>query len=150
MRSLFATVWERALALADWPDETKEAVLRQQFEAQHDGYRSAHPEADHELILVDGEPVGRLYVRREAEVIGLMDISLLPAWRNRGLGSRLIRDLLAEAREGGQRVELYVEKWNPDARRLYLRLGFADREDIGTHWMMEWRPDESPHVKKDS
>ncbi|MBG0784467.1 MAG: GNAT family N-acetyltransferase [Anaerolineaceae bacterium] len=48
-----------------------------------------------------------------------------PAWRNRGIGTRMMahieQDLL---RRGYSYVTLNVAKENPDARRLYERLGY--------------------------
>ena len=138
LRTLFFSSWDRAIALADWPDETKQLVLNQQFEAQDSSYRMERPDASYELILLAGEPVGRLYVHRAGESIDLMDITLLPAYRNGGLGTAIMKDLFAEASVADKPVELYVEKWNPQARRLYLRLGFTDTEDIGSHWKLAW------------
>lgn len=140
LRKVFLSSWDRALAAADWSAEMKEAVLQQQFDAQRTYYREQFPEAEHTIILADGEPAGRLYVRREPRLLVLMDITLLPGWRNRGIGSALVRELLAEAAADGREVTLHVEKWNPAARRLYQRLGFTDSGDIGSHWKMAWAP----------
>ena len=140
LRALFFTTWDRAIALADWPDETKQLVLNQQFEAQDSSYHMEFPDADYELILLAGEPVGRLYVSRGDQSIELMDITLLPEHRNRGLGTAIIKDLMTEAGATGKPIVLYVEKWNPEARALYMRHGFTDTEDIGSHWKMAWNP----------
>ena len=43
------------------------------------------------------EPVGRLYVARWSDEIRIVDIALLPAFCNRGLGTTLVRALQAEA-----------------------------------------------------
>ncbi|MCC9648213.1 GNAT family N-acetyltransferase [Rubrivivax sp. JA1029] len=51
-------------------------------------------------------------------------MQLLPAYRRAGIGSRLIAEVLAEARDQGARVSLSVLKSNP-ARSLYERLGFT-------------------------
>ena len=140
LHRIFISSWDRAIALADWPPETKKKVLEQQFHAQEAGYHSTHPEAAYDLIIVEGEVVGRLYVRREADEIGLMDITLLPGHRNRGIGSIIMQMLKAEASNAGRRLGLYVEKWNPGARRFYARHGFTELEDIGSHWRMQWLP----------
>ena len=60
---------------------------------------------------------------RPAE-IRLVDISLLPEFRNRGLGTSLLRDLFTEAEAAGKPLTIHVEKFNP-AMRLYQRLGFV-------------------------
>lgn len=48
-----------------------------------------------------------------------------PAWRNRGIGTLLMNYIENDLRERGFRfVTLNVAKENPDARRLYERLGY--------------------------
>jgi len=138
LRALFFTSWDRAIAYVDCSHEEKQAILNQQFEAQDQSYLMQYPTASRELILLEGEPVGRIYVARGEGWIELMDITLLPAYRSRGLGTGILLGVCKEATATDKKVELYVEKWNPDARRLYLRLGFADQEDIGSHWKMVW------------
>ena len=68
-----------------------------------------------------------------------MDIALLPEHRGAGIGSAVLRGLLAEAAAAGKPVRIHVERLNP-ARRLYERLGFAPIEDKGVYYLMEWRP----------
>lgn len=133
-----STRWEE-LAGVPWTDEQKEAFLRFQFEAQHTYYREKFPDAAYDVIEAGGEPVGRLYVDRRADEIRLVDIALLPEHRGRGLGGRLLDDLLAEARAAGKPVRIHVEMNNP-ALGLYRRLGFTEIEEQGVYYLMEWRP----------
>ena len=115
-------------------------MLEHQFAAQHADYHSKWPDADYSVILLDGEPAGRIYIFRGKTEFELMEMTLLPSFQNQGVGTALIRELLEEAQAGGQSVLLYVEHWNPDAKRLYSRLGFHDEEDLQTHWKMRWTP----------
>ena len=56
---------------------------------------------------------------------GMLGMSLLPAWRGRGLGERLIRQTLEAARAFGfSRVELTVRHDNARAQALYRNVGF--------------------------
>jgi predicted GNAT family acetyltransferase len=89
------------------------------------------------VIVVDGQPVGRLYVARWAEEIRVVDIAVLPEYRNRGIGSALLRDLMAEAAAAGKPLSIHVERFNP-AVRLYARLGFAPAGDAGVYLLMRW------------
>ena len=68
-----------------------------------------------------------------------MDIALLPAYRNAGIGSALLHALMAEAAQAGKPVRIHVEKQNP-ALRLYTRLGFVPIADRGVYWFLEWSP----------
>ena len=84
-------------------------------------------------------PVGRLYVARWQDEIRIVDIALLPPYRNTGLGTTILRDLLAEAAVAHKPVRIHVEKFNP-ALRLYERLGFVPIADKGVYLFMEWTP----------
>jgi ribosomal-protein-alanine N-acetyltransferase len=58
--------------------------------------------------------------------IHINNIALRPGYRNRGLGTALLRHVMAEAlRLGARRATLEVRASNVGARRLYERLGFA-------------------------
>ena len=139
---LYASTREEELAVVDWPPGQKEAFLRQQFEAQHAWYREQYPGASFDVVALDGEPVGRLYVARWERELRIVDVSLLPAWRNQGIGRRLLAALFAEADGAGKAVSIHVERFNP-ALRLYARLGFTLREDKGVYLLLE-RPVGAP------
>jgi ribosomal protein S18 acetylase RimI-like enzyme len=127
------------MALVPWDDAQKEAFVRMQFNAQHAHYQTHYPDASYQVILSGGLPVGRLYVDRSPNELHIIDIALLPEHRNAGIGSALLKDLLAEAEQTGVPVGIYVEHFNP-ARRLYDRLGFSQVADEGIYYRMEWRP----------
>lgn len=130
--AIYAGTREDELALTGWPPEQREAFLRQQHRAQQQHYRAHFPHSVCQLILVDGEVAGRLWLDDRADRLHILDIALLPAWRGRGLGSRCLQDLAAQGRALGIQVELH----NP-ARRLYERLGFvAEGQPQGLHQAM--------------
>jgi ribosomal protein S18 acetylase RimI-like enzyme len=134
--AVYASTREEELALVGWTDEQKAAFCASQFAAQDAWYRENYPGATYDVVLVDGEPAGRRYVARWPDEIRLMDIALLPAYRGRGIGSRLLDELLAEADAAGRRTSVHVEKFNR-ARSLYERLGFVEAEDKGVYVLLE-------------
>lgn len=136
---LYASTREEELSVTPWSDEEKAAFLRQQFEAQHTFYMEQFTEAELSIVLLDGEPAGRLYIDRREDEIRLIDIALMPEHRGQGIGGRLMEDLLDEGREAGLPVRIHVERFNP-ALRLYQRLGFEQVEDQGPYYLMEWQP----------
>lgn len=139
LRRLYASTREAELALVDWPLETKEAFLRMQFDAQDRHYRAVHVAASFDVVLWQGEPSGRLIVARGPSEIRVVDITLAPEARGRGLGTVLLRAILAEGQAQRLPVRLSVEPWSR-AVGLYGRLGFAAVEEHGAHLLMEWRP----------
>jgi ribosomal protein S18 acetylase RimI-like enzyme len=141
LRAVYASTREPEMALVDWPPEQKRAFLEMQFTAQDRYYHEHLPDVAYLIVLWEGEPVGRLYVGRWPDEIRLVDIALLPEYRNRGIGSALFRDLMAEARDAGKPLRIHVERFNP-AQRLYQRLGFVQIADEGVYLFLEWRPDD--------
>jgi ribosomal protein S18 acetylase RimI-like enzyme len=136
---VYASTREEELRLVDWSAEQKAAFVRQQFEAQDVYYREHYAPATFDVIEVDGEPAGRLYVARWEDEIRIVDVALLPEYRARGIGTALLRALLDEAAAAGKRLSIHVELNNP-ARRLYERLGFTLAEERGVYVLMEARP----------
>jgi ribosomal protein S18 acetylase RimI-like enzyme len=127
------------LALTDWSAAQKEAFVRQQFAAQHDHYQTHYTGAAFQVILADGQPAGRLYVARWPVEIRIVDIALLPDYRNAGIGTRLLTELMAEARQTHKLLSIHVERFNP-ALRLYTRLGFTKSGEHGVYDRMDWTP----------
>jgi len=138
LREVYACTRAQELALTPWNDEQREAFLRMQFDAQHSHYRAQFPDAEYKIILEDTEPIGRVYIRRTEE-IRILDITILPAYRNRGLGLAMIRELMAEGASSGKAVSIWVEHFNP-SRNLFDRLGFSQIQDDGYSLLLEWRP----------
>jgi len=127
------------LAVVPWDDAQKDAFLRMQFDAQDAWWRENYAEASFDVILVDGEPAGRLYVHRGRSDIRIVDIALLPEHRGNGIGTRLLEELLAEGDAEAKSVTIHVERMNP-ALRLYERLGFSLAEDKGVYLFLERAP----------
>ncbi|MFI5120547.1 MAG: GNAT family N-acetyltransferase [Thermoanaerobaculia bacterium] len=137
--SVYASTRTEELAPVPWTAEQKSVFLKMQFDAQDADYNRNYAGADFSVIEVDGVPAGRLYVERQPAEIRLIDIAFLPAFRGRGLGTGLLRDLLAEADAQGKRITLHVEVFNP-ARRLYEGLGFTAVSERSPYVFMERRP----------
>lgn len=143
LRDLYATTRAAELARVPWSDAEKAAFVAMQFRAQDQHYRAHYANAAFDVVLLDDHPIGRLYVDRGAEEIRIVDLSLLPAHRGRGIGTALLSGLQAEAARAGKVLSIHVEHANP-AQRLYRRLGFTEAGDRGVYLYMEWRPREEP------
>jgi ribosomal protein S18 acetylase RimI-like enzyme len=127
------------MALVSWPTEQKYAFLQMQSNAQRQSYTQQFPAAQWNIVLRDAESIGRLIVDQADDAIHLLDIALLPEYRNAGIGTLLIQNLLDEAAQINKPVQLHVDK-NNRAQRLYDRLGFRVIGDTGIYFSMEWRP----------
>jgi ribosomal protein S18 acetylase RimI-like enzyme len=141
--AVYASSREQELAQVPWDEAFREAFLRQQFRAQQLYYREHYAGADFLVIEKGGVPIGRFYVARTGDEIRLVDIALVPQYRNAGIGSGLIRDLLAEGASTGRPVRLQVVRSNP-ALALYERLGFRVVEDGEAYLSLEWTAAAAP------
>ena len=128
------TMWEYVDKTWGWD----EAFQRKKFDEGFD------PPAL-QMIEIDGGAVGYIRVRREPDAIFLASIEIAPESQNKGIGSRLIEDLLREGERMELPVKLLVLRVNP-ARRLYERLGFECTNETETHFEM-WR---MPSTKQSS
>lgn len=136
---VYASTRAEEMALVPWNEEQRKSFLTMQFAAQHSHYREQFPEANYGVILRDDQAVGRLYVLRDKTETRILDITVLPEYRNRGIGTSLLRDLLDEASHSGKPVLIYVETFNPSLR-LFERLGFRIMAEEGFNFLLEWRP----------
>ena len=137
---LYASTRGDEMALVGWDKPQQEAFLRMQFKAQRSSYAMQFPNADYRIIVHDGRAAGRLIVDRSGDNILLIDIALLPEFRNAGIGSTLMKQVMAEAARSQKPVKLHVEKFNR-ARRFYDRLGFSTVGDHGIYLEMVWKPE---------
>ena len=138
---VYANTHQGELNLLAWDETHKQEYLHMQFNAQHTYYQEQFTRASFQIILLDGEPIGRLYVDRRTDEIRIIDIALLAEHRKKGIGSELMGDILAEARIADLPVRIYVEQFNP-ALHLYERLGFSQANQVGMYYLMEWRPEQ--------
>jgi len=139
LQAVYASTRSQELAQVPWTSEERERFVQQQFHAQDHSYRNNYPGAEFLIVVVDGTDAGRLYVHRRPDEIRIMDIALLPDFRGKGIGSRLLKELLREGEISSRIVTIHVEAFNP-ALRLYLRLGFKQAAENGVYYLMEWRP----------
>ena len=134
---VYASTREEELAQTNWTTEQKRVFCQMQFEAQTAHYLQHYLTAEYYVIEAGHDPVGRLYVDRWSREIRIMDIAILPEYRGKGIGTRLLVDLQKEAAGCGKILSIHVERMNP-ALVLYERLGFRMVEDKGVYLLLEW------------
>jgi ribosomal protein S18 acetylase RimI-like enzyme len=129
-----------------WDPTYRDALLDLQVRAKAGSYAVIHPHADHAIIMLDDDRVGRLLIDRTGPCYDLVDISILPKYRSGGIGTRIILGLCMEAEMMQKNVRLYVSITNPRAIELYKRLGFRVVEDRVTDLLMEKTPADRAQV----
>ena len=123
-----ATMRDYVAAVYGWDEEVQRRMFAEKFDP-----------ARLRIIQVDGRDAGLLEVEEKEDHLFLARIEVLPALQNQGIGSSVIRSLLAEGGRKKKAVLLQVLRPNP-ARRLYDRLGFAVSTETTTHYQMRTDP----------
>lgn len=139
LAAVYASTREAELTQTDWTPGQKASFCAMQSVAQETHYRQNYPAARYLVIEHGKQPAGRLYLVHWEKEIRIMDLALLPDFRNLGIGSHLLRELQREAASFGKLLSIHVETFNP-AVRLYRRLGFVLAEDKGVYQLMTWTP----------
>lgn len=122
-----------------WPAEQIAAFLGQQCHIQHTYYQTHYPDGQFLIIEHEGQAIGRLYLFWGQASLNLIDITLLPDYQGKGIGTALIQAQLHKVDAQGLGVDLFVEPYNP-ALRLYTRLGFYANGDSGVYQRLRRDP----------
>ncbi len=127
------------LAASAWKPAMRETLLRMQYEAARRGYAERFPDAEHSIIVVEGQPAGHTIIARSDEELRIVDIIVAHQFRGNGLGTAVLKTYLDEAERSGRRARLQVAITNP-AIRLYQRLGFEQVGGDEVNLELERRP----------
>jgi ribosomal protein S18 acetylase RimI-like enzyme len=89
------------------------------------------------IIVASAAPVGAVSSVWSDVALTLMELLVLPAHQNGGIGTQVVQQLQKEARSQQLPLLLQVLHLNR-ARGLYERLGFRVYETTETHYRMRW------------
>lgn len=136
LRKLYATS-RVDVTFSGLPEQEKQHFIRMQFDAQRKHYRTYYSDTDFLIIEEKGRPIGRLYLSQMAEEIRVMDITLMPSHRGKGIGGSLLRSVQDDAKLKGLAVTLHAEKLGNMAE-YYKRFGFEVVGELDNHFFMKW------------
>jgi GNAT superfamily N-acetyltransferase len=120
-----------------WSEDRIRGFLRMQYEAKRKIDANDFGAAVDEVILLDGEPIGRLAVEQLDQEIRCHELALLPEYRNRGIGTMILRALQERAATAKSILRLKIIRFSR-AVNLLERLGFVRTSETGSHLKMEW------------
>ncbi|WP_241489246.1 GNAT family N-acetyltransferase [Chryseobacterium indologenes] len=92
------------------------------------------------IIFLNHHPIGLLKINRTEEKTEVLQLQIDPELQGRGLGRKILRDILDEASETGKKVSLSVLKTNK-AQNLYSALGFKIVGEDEHSYFMEFSGD---------
>jgi GNAT superfamily N-acetyltransferase len=110
------------------PGPAREELLDLQFRAQRRDWEASFPDSEHELILLDGEPVGRIWVAWTPEECRIVDVTLLPAKRRLGIGGQAVSETIERADAAEIPVRIRALRENASALAFWKRFGFELRD----------------------
>lgn len=116
----------------------KEAFIEQQFEIEKHQIMMGYPEAQLNMIMFQGKPVGRIYIYYGKDTDRILEIGLLEGYRNQGIGGNIVRKVIEKAVEKKKTVSLQVAWFNQSAYRFYENLGFKMVENNGITYEMKY------------
>ena len=99
-------------ALGAWNAEENEAACNSYYDVD-----------EVRVIMLDGQDVGWIQVSYTDQEFCLDQLHLIEKARNKGIGTALIKQTIADAAKQGKNVSLSLVKGNR-AVKLYKRLGF--------------------------
>ncbi|CZF82431.1 ribosomal-protein-alanine N-acetyltransferase [Grimontia celer] len=108
--------------------ENYEARIRYQFDCA-------------QIIEFSGKRIGLLKATYSPEenIWKLVQIQIHPDYQGRGIGERIIKNLLGVVKETNATVQLSVIKSNP-AQQLYSKLGFIRADELEQEFIMICKP----------
>ncbi len=134
--AIFSSTRAEEFACLYWQQDRIVDLLSDQFRLQDIYYRRHYPNAQFDVVLCGEKVIGRLYHNWAEEELRIIDIALLPNWRGKGIGTRLMHGLVSIASQRDMAVSLYVELDNP-VIVLYARLGFRVVGEEGVYRLMQ-------------
>src|SRR5262245_6458761 len=111
----------------EWNEQREESQFRDQLDL-----------SAAQVILTKNLEVGFIMVPIKDNARWIHTICIVPEYQNRGIGTEVVRSVIAEAETQNIPLYLSVLKVNP-ARRLYERLGFVVIEETEHHFRMKFR-----------
>jgi len=131
--TLYASVRAEEMALVPWNEEQKKSFLEFQFQAQHDHYTNEYPHGSFQTIELEDEKVGRLYTCELDDEFRIIELTIAPAYRRKGIGSEILTDILNKSTKP---VRIYLENFNR-FKGLFERFGFRVIRDEGLYQLWE-------------
>ncbi|MEO8466537.1 MAG: GNAT family N-acetyltransferase [Gammaproteobacteria bacterium] len=132
-----------------WLDQLRRSVYRDLFfatfghwdEARHVRHTAECWDLGQiSIIEVDGARVGMIQILDQAALVEVGELQIQPSHQNRGIGSRILSDVVDQAHKRGKTVTLSVALQNARAYEFYRRCGFQQAAQTETHNQLKCEP----------
>lgn len=135
---------------ADFARETHHQAYRDVVEKQFKEWNNVKQdqffdeswdEKTHEVILFKGEPCGYIHQEVRPDSVYVHELVIHPKFQNRGIGSRILRNIIKLAESKNLSVLLQTFHANR-AIGLYKKFGFKEYKRTQTHILLRRNPKE--------
>ncbi len=92
------------------------------------------------IIECNRTSIGLLKIERKQDNIELIQIQIDPLYQNKGIGKKIIEQIIDEANSEEKSITLQVLKVNK-AQKLYVKLGFKIIEENEHAYLMKYSND---------
>ena len=140
IETVYRSTREDELKLINWTEQQKWAFISMQSMAQLAEYKTKFPDAAFQVIIYEKKDAGRFYTWENENEIRLIDITLLPPFRGKGIGKFLLGELIKKSNKVQKKISLHVDPVNR-ALKLYQCSGFIHMKNNGRHYYMERIPE---------
>jgi len=132
-----------------WLDQLRRSVYRDLFMASFGRWDEARHVRDTNecwdrgevsLIEADGARVGMIQILDQTGFVEIGELQIHPAHQGRGIGSRILSDVVDQAHKRGKTVVLSVALHNERAHEFFRRCGFQHVEQTETHHRLQCEP----------
>jgi|GEM_PF-719069 len=93
-----------------------------------------------QIIVVNDKNVGIVAFSRSEKSIVIDEIQILPEYQNKGIGTLILSDIIADAQKAKIEINLRVLKVNNIAQNFYNKLGFEKIGNTETHFLLSKKP----------
>ncbi len=139
IEAVYRSTREAELNLTNWSEYQKSAFINMQSTAQLTDYKTKFPGARFQVIIYNKKDAGRFFTCETEDDIRLLDITILPEFIGKGIGTNLLHRLIQRSNKVQKKISLHVIASNP-ALKLYQRLGFVHIKNDGFYRYMEREP----------
>jgi len=94
--------------------------------------------ANFKKIVCNNNIIGFLETNENDRVVNITEIHLIPDFHGKGIGSKIINDIIKKARLNNKIITVGCFKKNIRATSLYLKLGFQKVKETDTHILFEY------------
>jgi ribosomal protein S18 acetylase RimI-like enzyme len=91
------------------------------------------------VIKNDNTNIGWLKIIETEEAIDINQILILPEYQRKGIGSKIVNDIIKNGKNKNKTIYLQVLKCNENAKRLYIKIGFKKYDETKTHYLLNIR-----------